>query len=60
MSEEKKAGRDERRSPCGDPSFVKEMRDMMKKGDILRSDHVSNDGEVLRRRGRAHGTERYL
>jgi len=34
MSEEKKAGRDERRSPCGDPSFVKEMRDMMEKGDI--------------------------
>ncbi len=32
MSEEK-LGREERRSPCGDPSFVKEMRDMMEKGD---------------------------
>jgi len=34
MSEEKEVRQEERRSPCGDPSFVKEMRDMMEKGDI--------------------------
>ncbi len=34
MSEEKEVRQEERRSPCGDPSFVKEMRDKMEKGDI--------------------------
>ncbi len=34
MSEEKEAREEERPSPCGDPAFVKEMRDLMEKGDI--------------------------
>jgi hypothetical protein len=34
MSKEKEARHEERRFPCGDPSFLKEMRDMMKKGDV--------------------------
>ncbi len=34
MSKEKRVGQEEQRPPCGDPAFVKEMRDMMDKGDI--------------------------
>ncbi len=34
MSKKKKVLQEERRLPCGDPAFVKEMRDMMEKGDI--------------------------
>jgi hypothetical protein len=34
MTKEEKVAQEERRSPCGDPAFVRQMQDMMEKGDI--------------------------